>query len=542
MKNHLKWSIEKPKNEKILSYAPGTKEREELVKKLEELRNKRVEIPLIIKGKPIKTGTTRAIRIPHDKNVVLADAHLAGETELEDAINAALDAWTKWSDMEWYHRVAVFLRAAELLSGPYRIEAIASIMLNQSKTPYEAEIDLAELVDFWRFNSYYAQFLYENQPDQFPGEVNRLDWRPLEGFILAVPPFNFFSIDGNLPTSPAIVGNVSLWRPSSDVIFSNYVIMRVLLEAGLPPGVVNFVPFPHKYTDIVIGNPEFAGLHFTGSYETLVFLWKKIGSYLDKYKNFPRVVGETGGKDFVVVHPSADPYVAVTAIIRGAFEYQGQKCSAASRLFVPKTLWNNGFKDLLLSEMEKVKYGPVEDFSNFGGAIINEPSYRKIVTYIEYAKAHPEEYTILHGGTYDESKGWFVNPTLILTNNPYGKLMTEEIFGPVLTIYVYDDAKYVETLKIVDKATPYGLTGSIIANDREAILTAEKTLRFAAGNFYINDKPTGAIVGRQPFGGARWSGTNDKAGYWLNLIKWLNPRAIKENLIPPKDWRRPYMG
>ncbi|MEM1619668.1 MAG: L-glutamate gamma-semialdehyde dehydrogenase [Fervidicoccaceae archaeon] len=538
----MKWHIEKPKNERIIGYAPGTKEREELKKKLEELSSKTEEIPLIVGGKKVKSGQTREIRAPHDHSKLLAIAHLAGEAEVEEAIERALDAWQRWSDLDWYHRVAVFMRAAELLSGPYRLRAIAAIMLNQSKTPYEAEIDLAELVDFWRFNAYYAQFLYEQQPDQFPGEINRLDWRPLEGFVAAIPPFNFFSIAGNLPTAPAIVGNVAVWRPCTDVIFSNYVIMEVLMEAGLPPGVVNFVPSPHASFDAVFRHKDFAGLHFTGSYETFVKLWKRIAENLERYRNFPRIVGETGGKDFIVVHPSADVEVSVTAIIRGAFEYQGQKCSAASRLFVPKSLWNGALKARLLSEMKRVRYGPIEDFTVFGGAVINRAAFEKIISYIEYARSRPEEYEIIYGGGYSSEKGWFIEPTIIVTNNPRGKLMVEEIFGPVLTVYVYDDDKYSEVLGVVDSAAPYGLTGSIIANDRYAIIEAERKLRYAAGNFYINDKPTGAIVGRQPFGGTRWSGTNDKAGFWLNLVKWLNPRNIKENLNPPRDWRREYMG
>lgn len=534
------WRIEKPRNEPFVLYEPGSKERELLKKKLEEIREKTIEIPLIIGGREVKTGETVEIRVPHEKDRVIAVAHLAGESEIQEAIDKALDAWTKWSETEWYHRVAVFRKAADLLAGPYRIEADAITMINHSKTPWEADIDVAELIDFWRFGAYYARFIYEQQPEQEEGEINRIDWRPLEGFILAVPPFNFLSIGGNLPTAPALVGNVALWKPSRWVIYSNYFVMKILMEAGLPPGVVNFVPFSHKYTNTILSHPDFAGLHFTGSYSTLVKLWKMIAQNLDKYRNFPRIVGETGGKDFIVVHPSADIREAVVATIRGAFEYQGQKCSAASRLFVPKSMWPE-FKKMLISELEKVKVGPVEDLSVFMGAVINEEQYKKIVSYIEYARSHPEEYEIVYGGKYDDSKGWFVWPTVIVTSNPRSKLMVEEIFGPVLTVYVYDDDKYEETLWIVDKAAPYGLTGSIFATDREALIKAERALRYAAGNFYINDKPTGSIVARQPFGGARWSGTNDKAGYWLNLVKWLNPRSIKETLVPPKEWRRPYM-
>ena len=534
------WRVPKPKNEKFLGFEPGTKERELLKKKLEEIKSKTVEIPLIIGGKEVKTGNTIEIRAPHEKDRVLAIAHLAGEEEIREAIEKALDAWTKWSETEWYHRVAVFLKAADLLAGPYRIEADAVIMMNHSKTPWEAEIDLAELVDFWRFGAYYARFIYEQQPEQAEGEVNRVDWRPLEGFVLAIPPFNFFSIGGNLPSAPALMGNVVLWKPSRWVIYSNYLIMKILMEAGLPPGVINFVPFEYKYTNIILSHPDFAGLHFTGSYSTFVRLWKMVSANLEKYRNFPRIVGETGGKDFIVVHPSADIREAVVATIRGAFEYQGQKCSAASRLFVPKSMWPK-FWEMMKAELDKIKVGPVDDFSVFMGAIISEEQYKKIISYIEYARQHPEEYQIIYGGKYDDSKGWFVWPTVILTNNPKGKLMTEEIFGPVLTVYVYDDDKYEETLWIVDKAAPYGLTGSIFAKDRDAIIKAERMLRYAAGNFYINDKPTGSIVARQPFGGSRWSGTNDKAGWFVNLLKWVTPRSIKETLVPPKEWRRPYM-
>jgi 1-pyrroline-5-carboxylate dehydrogenase len=533
--------LEKPRNEKILLYEPGSKEREELKKKLEEVKSKRAEVPLIINGKEVKTDKIIKNVSPHDKRTVLADVYIAGEAEIEDAIEASLDAFSKWSDLEWYHRASVFMKAADLLAGPYRLEAIASIMLNLSKTPYEAEIDLAELVDFWRFNAYYAQEIFSSQPDQFPGELNRFDWRPLEGFILAIPPFNFFSIGGNLPTAPAIVGNVSIWKPSRDVAFANYVIMKALMEAGLPRGVINFLPYDTKYSDKLLLHREFAGLHFTGSYNTLVNLWKKIASNLENYKNFPRIVGETGGKDFLIVHESADIKEAVTGIIRGAFEYQGQKCSALSRLFVARSIWPS-LRDEMVKQLSLLKYGDVTDFSVFGGALINESAYRNAVSYIEYAKQHPEEYSFVFGGEYSEEKGWFVYPTVIETNNPRGKLMREEIFAPILTVYVFDDSMYNETLNIIDGATDYGLTGSIFARDREAIAKAEKSLRYTAGNFYINDKPTGAIVGRQPFGGARHSGTNDKAGSWLNLVRWLNPRAIKENLIPPKDWRRPYMG
>jgi 1-pyrroline-5-carboxylate dehydrogenase len=537
------WQLEKPQNDvnKIPTYAPGTPERAQLLKEIEALKRTTEEIPLIINGEPVKTGQTVDVVCPHDHKRVLARAHLAGEPELRRAIDAALEAHKTWSTMDGYDRAAIFMRAADLLAGPRRIQNIAAIMLNQSKTPFEAEIDLAELVDFWRFNAYYMQFLYEQQPDQISGEINRFDWRPLEGFVLAVPPFNFYSIGGNLPTAPALVGNVALWKPARSVLLSNYRIMQILIEAGLPKGVINFVPFSSQYSDVVLKHPYFAGLHFTGSYETLVHLWTEIGKNLPKYRNFPRIVGETGGKDFVFVHSSADVDVVAANTIRGAFEYQGQKCSAASRMYVPQSLWP-AIKKRFLEELPKLKFGPTEDLSVFMGAIITKDAFDKIVSYIEEAKKNPNIYEIVFGGEYDSSTGWFVQPTVIVSKDPTSKLMTEEIFGPVLTVYIYPDSEFEKTLKLCDESTPYGLTGSIFAQDRQAIVTAEKMLRYAAGNFYINDKPTGAVVGRQPFGGARHSGTNDKAGSWLNLIRWLNPRTIKETLVPPRDWRRPYMG
>ncbi len=539
----VRWNLGKPTNEmdRIWSYAPGTPERDRLLNALEELKTRTEEIPLIINGEPVETGEIYEVRCPHDHQRVLARVHLAREQELKRAIEGALEAQKEWAALDGYQRAAVFRRAADLLAGPRRIENIAAIMANQSKTPFEAEIDLAELVDFWRFNAYYMQFLYEQQPDQAPGEVNRLDWRPLEGFVLAIPPFNFYSIGGNLPTAPALVGNVALWKPSRSVLLANYRIMQVLMEAGLPPGVIQFVPFSGRHGDVVLQHPALAGLHFTGSYETLVRLWQQIAQNLPHYKTFPRIVGETGGKDFIFVHSSADPEEVVANTLRGAFEYQGQKCSAASRMYVPESLWPT-IKQKMLDELPKLKVGPVEDLSVFMGAIITRDAYEKIVGYIEHAKAHQDEYEIVYGGEYSDEKGWFVHPTVVLTKNPRGKLICEEIFGPVLTVYVYPDDQYEQTLKLCDEATEYGLTGSIFAKDRRAIALAERVLRFAAGNFYINDKPTGAIVGRQPFGGARHSGTNDKAGFWLNIVRWTSPRAIKETLVPARDWRRPYLG
>ena len=537
------WPNEKPKNDvdTITTYASGTPEREKLLKEIEAIKKSSpVEIPLIINGKEVKTDSVFEVRAPHDRELILAKAYLAEEDELKEAIDAALAAHEEWADIDWYHRTAVFKKAADLLSGPRRIQNTAAIMLNQSKNPYEAEIDLAELVDFWRLNVYYAGMIYEMQPGQFNGEMNRLDWRPLEGFVLAIPPFNFYSIAGNLPTAPAIVGNVALWKPSRSVILSNYGIMKVLLEAGVPPGVINFVPFSSKYSDVVFDHPDFAGLHFTGSYETLVTLWNKIGSNLEKYRNFPRIVGETGGKDFIFAHKSADPRGVAINIMRGGFGYQGQKCSAVSRVYIPEGMWSE-IKSVLAEEIPKITKGPTEDLNNYMGAVIDETAFRKITGYIDYARAHPDEYEILFGGIYDSSKGWFIEPTIIKTSNPKSKLISEEIFGPVVTIYVYPDDKYEETLKLCDETSPYGLTGSIFAQERYAVIKAEKILRYSAGNFYINDKPTGAIVDRQPFGGARASGTDDKAGSFLNMVRWMLPRTIKETSVQPTDWRRPFM-
>lgn len=537
------WRLEKPQNDinRIPSYAPGTPEREKLLQQLENLKRTTEEIPLIINGEPVHTDKTVNVPCPHHHKQILARGHIAGHQELKAAIESAMEVHRSWAALDGYDRAAIFMRAADLLAGPRRIENIAAIMANQSKTPYEAEIDLAELVDFWRFNAYYMQFLYDQQPDQIYGEINRFDWRPLEGFVLAVPPFNFYSIGGNLPTAPAIVGNVALWKPARSVMLSNYRIMQVLLEAGLPQGVINFVPFESQESDVVLQHRDFAGLHFTGSYETLVHLWNRIGANLPQYKNFPRVVGETGGKDFVFVHSSADVEIVVANTIRGAFEYQGQKCSAASRMYVPQNLWP-AIRKRMTEEMAKIKMGPVEDLSVFMGAIITAEAYRNIVDYIETAKKDPKRYEIVFGGGYDDSKGWFIQPTLIVTQDPKSKLITEEIFGPVLTAYVYPENAYEQTLRLCDEASPFALTGSIFAQERSAVIKAERTLRYAAGNFYINDKPTGAVVSRQPFGGARHSGTNDKAGSWVNLMRWLSPRTIKETLVPARDWRRPYMG
>ena len=531
------WNIEKPENnmDKILHYNKGSEERKRLEHEIKTIKKQPVEIPLIINGKEVRTDTVIDIHSPHNHNVVLAKAHLAGKDELKLAIDAALDAHQKWADVNWYHRISIFKNAASLLQGPKRYRNIAAIMMNQSKNTHEAEIDLAELVDFWNFNAYFTKQIYEGQPNQFPGEFNRLDWRPLEGFILAVPPFNFYSIGGNLPTAPTMVGNTALWKPARSVTFANYEIMKVLNQAGLPKGVINFVPFSSKHANTVLKHPSFAGLHFTGSYETLITIWQTIGNNVTNYRNFPRIVGETGGKDFIFMHHTADVEKTADRIIHGAFGYQGQKCSAASRAYIPESKWNE-IKNLIVNQTSDLTQGPVENFDTFLGAVIDKKAFSKITGYIEEAKSS-NDYTILAGGKYDDSKGWFVEPTIVQTTNPTGKLMTDEIFGPVITIYVYADDQFEETLKLCDTSTPYGLTGSIMAKDRYAIVKAEQLLRYTAGNFYINDKPTGAVVGRQPFGGARNSGTNDKAGSYLNLLRWLSPRNIKETQILPTDWK-----
>jgi len=537
----MNWNVERPVNDvnTIRSYAPGSPEREQLLDELAALRKAPTDVPVVIGGKELRTADIVEIRAPDDHATILARAHLAGEPELRDAAANALAAHAAWARMSWYDRVAVFWRAATLLSGPRRTRHIAAIMLNHSKNPYEAEIDLAELVDFWTFNGYFTRQIYELQPFQYPGETNRFDWRPLEGFVLAIPPFNFYSIAGNLPTAPAMLGNVALWKPARSVSLSNYLIYQLLVEAGLPPGVINFVPFPSKLAPVLLDHPELAGVHFTGSYSTLVQIWRRIGENLETYRNFPRVVGETGGKDFIFMHPSADVRGTVVNLIRGAFEYQGQKCSACSRAYVPESRWPE-VERMLREEVPKVPMGRVDDLGNLMGAIIDEAAYANIESYLSYARAHPDQYTFVVGGETDRAHGWFVRPTVVRSADPQGKLMSEEIFGPVLTVHVYPDARFDETLALCDRTSPYALTGAIFARDAQAVGKASEALRWSAGNFYINDKPTGAIVSRQPFGGARRSGTNDKAGSLLNLLRWVTPRNIKETAVLPQDWRRPF--
>ncbi|MBP8613616.1 MAG: L-glutamate gamma-semialdehyde dehydrogenase [Firmicutes bacterium] len=535
------FKIEKPKNEPVLSYAPGTKERKELKARLVELRNQEIEIPLIIGGKKVRTGKLGKCIIPHNKEAVIGRYHMAGEKEVVDAIDAALAARKEWESMPWEHRASIFLKAAEMLSGPYRSTINAATMLCQSKTAYQAEIDaVCELIDMLKFNTYFLNEIYKDQPDSTKDAWNRMEYRPLEGFVFAVTPFNFTSIAGNLPTSPAMAGNVVLWKPASSAVYSAYHVMSVLQKAGLPDGVINFIPGPGNVLgNIVLSDPWLAGVHFTGSTATFQSMWQTVGENLPNYRTYPRLVGETGGKDFVFVHPSADLEPLVSALIRGAFEFQGQKCSAASRAYIPESMWPK-LKQRLIEEINTIKVGDVEDFRNFMGAVIDAQAFRSIKSYIEYAKESPEA-EVICGGKCDDSVGFFVDPTVIVTTNPHFKTMREEIFGPVLTVYVYKDEDIEEALDLCDSTSIYGLTGAVFAQDREAIVKIEKRLTHAAGNFYINDKPTGAVIAQQPFGGARASGTNDKAGSKVNMMRWVSPRVIKENLNPAVGYRYPFM-
>ncbi len=536
------YKIPKAKNEPVLSYAPGTLEREAVLKTYRELWNTHLEVPLFIDGKEIFTGDTKPIRPPHDHRHVVGVFHRAGKEHVEQAIESALKARAKWAAMPWEQRVSIFLKAADLISGPYRARMNASTMIAQSKTIHQAEIDaVAELADFWRFNAEYLQRIYSEQPASSKGVFNRMEYRPLEGFIYAVTPFNFTSIAGNLPTAPAMAGNVVVWKPSVSQMYSAKFIMDVLREAGLPDGVINMVTGnASKITEVVLSHPDFSGLHYTGSTAVFQYLWKTIGENISQYKTYPRIVGETGGKDFVWMHSSADPVAVATALARGAFEYQGQKCSAASRAYIPSSRWEEVLTELK-KQIESMPMGAPDDFSNFITAVINEASFNKLAGYIEQAKKDPEVEIVIGGG-YDKSKGYFIEPTVFLTTDPQYETMREELFGPILTVYVYDNEKWKESLDLVDNTSPYGLTGAIFATDRHVIDYATKRLENAAGNFYINDKPTGAIVNQQPFGGARASGTNDKAGSMWNLIRWISPRAIKETFDPPKDYRYPFMN
>jgi 1-pyrroline-5-carboxylate dehydrogenase len=530
-----------PHNEPVRSYEPGSPERTELKAKLKEMQGERIEIPLVIGGRDVTTGETFEAVMPHDRDHVLADVAKGGAEHVEQAIDAAREAHHDWSRMPWEERAAVFLRASELLAGPWRATLNAATMLNQSKTAHQAEIDAAcELIDFWRFNVEFMTRIYAEQPVSSPGTWNRLEYRPLEGFVFAVTPFNFTSIAGNLPTSPALMGNTVVFKPASTSAYSAYFIVRLLEAAGLPPGVINLV-YGSGATigDAALASPELAGVHFTGSTPVFQSMWKTVGDNIARYRNYPRLVGETGGKDFIVAHPSADVEALATAIVRGSFEYQGQKCSAASRVYVAENLWGE-LRERLAEEVGSLPMGDVTDFTNFMGAVIDASSFRTQKEAIEEARSNGAE--IVAGGTYDDGEGWFVAPTVIKTDDPRFRLLRDELFGPVVTAYVYPERQWTETLELVDSTAPYGLTGAVFAQDRDAIRQAHDALEYAAGNFYVNDKPTGAIVGQQPFGGARASGTNDKAGSMWNLIRWVSPRAIKETFVPPTDYRYPFMA
>ena len=532
-----------PNNEPILGYEPGSNEKEALLKELNRQMEEVIEIPCVINGEKIYTNNTVTQVIPHKHNHVLANVHLAGKKEIEKACQSAVEAQNNWIELGMDKRAALFERCAELLAGKWRMKINAATMLNQSKTAFQAEIDAAcELIDFWNFNAFYAREFHEQyQPLVSPeGNINTTEIRPLEGFILAITPFNFTSIAANLPSAPAMVGCTALWKPSRNSYHSNYLLMELMMEAGLPAGVINFLPGSgSEITEISLSNPDFAGLHFTGSTSVFQGIWQRIAKALPDLRSYPRIVGETGGKDFIVAHSDCDTRGLLVALLRGAFEYQGQKCSAASRAYVPKSVWNHMGKDLV-SEVKKIKMGDASDFSNFMTAVIDKSAFEKISGYIERA-SKDSNCEIITGGNCNGESGWFIEPTIILTKNPDTETMVEEIFGPVLTIYIYEDNKFDEVLDLCDKASPYALTGSIFSSNEENIQKAYNKLRFTAGNFYINDKPTGAVVAQQPFGGARASGTNDKAGGPLNLLRWISPRSVKRNEIEIHDWTYPFM-
>ena len=531
--------VPRPVNETVLDHRTGSPERAELERMLSDVANETPEIPVCVGADRIKTGDTVEVTMPCSHRERLAVVHQAGKAEVQRAIESARSVAQEWAATPFAERAAIFLRAADRLVGPMRARINASVMLGQGKTVHQSEIDaICELADFLRFNVHYAERIYQEQPESGPGMWNRADYRPLEGFVFAVAPFNFLAIAVNLPTAPAIMGNVVLWKPATTTTLGAYRMLEVLRDAGLPDGVISFLPGAGPTQgDAVLSSEHLAGLHFTGSTDTFQRLWQGIGSRLDHYRTFPRIVGETGGKDFIVAHPSADPSAVATAIVRGGYEYQGQKCSAASRVYVPRSLWID-VRDRVASDLASVQQGDVRDFANFVAAVIDERAFRKISGYLDHAK---QAGTVLAGGGGDASVGWFVEPTFVEVNDPRDRLMREEIFGPVVAAYVYEDARWTEMLDLVDSTSPYGLTGAVFARDRQAIAQTETRLRHAAGNFYINDKPTGAVVGQQPFGGARRSGTDDKAGSLWNLARWTAPRTIKETFVPATDWRYPYL-
>ncbi|MEZ4947286.1 MAG: L-glutamate gamma-semialdehyde dehydrogenase [Cyclobacteriaceae bacterium] len=535
------YNVPAPKNEPIISYAPGTKERALLKKALEEARANKADIPMYIGADEVRTGKTISISPPHDHKHVLGHFHEGDKSHVEQAISAAMAAKDLWANLSWEHRAGIFLKAADLIAGPYRHKINAATMLGQSKNAFQAEIDAScESIDFLRYNVHFMTEIYRDQPSSSAGVWNRMEYRPLEGFIFALTPFNFTAIGLNLPTSAAMMGNTIVWKPAYTQVYSAQVIMEILKEAGLPDGVINLIYTDGPATgDVIFNHKDFGGIHFTGSTKVFQTIWKTIGENIFKYKSYPRIVGETGGKDFIMVHKSADAKAVSTAISRGAFEYQGQKCSAASRCYIPSNLWDDVKKNLQ-EDLKSMKMGPTEDFGNFINAVIDEKSFDKIAGYIDQAKANPQN-EIIAGGNYDKSKGYFIEPTVVVTKDPSSTTMCEEIFGPVVTIYVYHAENFEQTLELVDQTSPYALTGSIISKDRYAIDLATKKLSNSAGNFYINDKPTGAVVGQQPFGGARGSGTNDKAGAKMNLLRWTSMRTIKETFVTPTDYRYPFL-
>ena len=536
------FSVPAPRNEPVLAYTPGSPERKALRAELDRMAGQVVEITPRIGGRRVTTGRTMDIVMPHDHRHVLAVGHKAGASEVQRAVDAAGAAHHDWSRLPWHERAAIFLRAADLLAGSYRMTLNAATMLGQSKTAHQAEIDAAcELIDFWRFNVAFAEEIYRQQPLSSPGAWNRLEHRALEGFVFAVTPFNVTSIGGNLPTAPAILGNTVVWKPASTALYAAYFIMEILEAAGLPPGVINMVPGSGaEVGDLALASPALAGIHFTGSTATFQGMWETVGRNIRQYRSYPRIVGETGGKDFVFAHASADVPALATALTRGAFEYQGQKCSAASRAFIPASLWP-AVQERLLQQIAEIRVGDPADFTNFMGAVIDANAFATIKGYIDHAR-QSRDAAILAGGGCDDGKGYFVEPTVVLAKRPGLKLMREEIFGPVLTVWVYEDLDLETALEICDSGSPYALTGAVFARDRAAIVRIADALTHAAGNFYVNDKPTGAVVGQQPFGGARGSGTNDKAGSVLNLLRWVSPRAIKETFVPPTDFRYPFMA
>ena len=533
--------IPTPKNESVLSYAPGSKERAALKKALEEARSQVIDVPMYIGAEEVRTGNKKPLSPPHDHKHILGYFHEGDKSHVEQAINAAMAAKELWAGLSWENRASIFLKAADLLAGPYRNKINAATMLGQSKNAYQAEIDAAcELIDFLRFNVHFMGEIYNDQPQSSPGVWNRIEYRPLEGFVFALTPFNFTAIAGNLPTSAALMGNTVVWKPANSQIYATNVIMQVLIEAGLPDGVINLVYVTGPDAgDVIFKHKDFGGIHFTGSTGVFQNIWKTIGENIHQYKSYPRIVGETGGKDFIVAHKSAEAKQVATAIARGAFEYQGQKCSAASRCYIPSNIWED-VKKYLLDDLKSMKMGGTEDFGNFINAVIDEKAFNSITSYIEKARQNPMN-EIIAGGKYDKSKGYFIEPTVVLTKGASSLTMCEEIFGPVMTIYVYHSENFEQTLELVDQTSPYALTGSILARDRFAVELATKKLSNSAGNFYINDKPTGAVVGQQPFGGARGSGTNDKAGAKVNLLRWVSLRTIKETFVTPTDYKYPFL-